>query len=406
MFFKIVNARTLITLLSGLLFLTFIVSGCEKSLEKPTDGMKKIWDVQVGEKVEGNLLAAEGLVFMVSDENKIIALNGKTGKTAWKKTASEKYFWEHSLGYGQGKVFLGAAGGVVYALEAKTGKQVWKKSLGMDMNLSPLLHEGTLYVATTRHWPPRLKVNKTTASVFVLDPATGKVKHEIKTKNYVLQTPATDGTNLYIAGSRQKEHATIKQTKKDEGGFNITRAFDIKNNFKQVWATEAYEGFIKIVMAKNGLVQTIGYEDYIVTLDAKTGKRKWIHRTGNWTPGFVYDDGKLFFGAANRKIAAINQKTGQREWLYVTPNKRVLSYIQGNPIVKDGILYFIMRESRKFGALKAASGKELWLQETGIKGFRIMEPVIDSENRVYIATLEGYIHAYQLKEKGGKTQKK
>lgn len=97
-----------------------------------------VWSYTTG-LVEGHQappIVNNGVMFVSTPENNVIALDAKTGNEIWRyrRKLPKELFQLHPTNRGVGlykdKVYLATLDAAVVALDAKTGKQVWEKSVG------------------------------------------------------------------------------------------------------------------------------------------------------------------------------------------------------------------------------------------------------------------------------------
>ena len=161
----------------------------------PSGGPKKLWSRQLGDGYSA-ISAADGQLFTMlrrGEEDVVVALNAKTGKTVWEFAYAAPFGdWKH-LPYGPGPhaaplvdgdyVFSAGATGIFSALERKTGKKVWGYDLLADFggyarptgfSCSPLAYKDTVIML----------VGGANAAVVAFNKRDGKVvwkKHSFKT---------------------------------------------------------------------------------------------------------------------------------------------------------------------------------------------------------------------------------
>lgn len=164
-------------------------------------------------------LIIDQTIFAPSGDGNLYLLDLKTGKTA--KPAlklSEHSLWASPVTDGE-LVFVVTMEHEVVAVD-KAGEKVWAQELDTSILASPLVLDGTLYVATL------------SGNVFALDTATGEQKWNTALQGNIWGTPATDGSSLFVGtvtGKTGKFYSlniadgTI-QWQKDESGSIIAGA--------------------------------------------------------------------------------------------------------------------------------------------------------------------------------------
>jgi alcohol dehydrogenase (cytochrome c) len=107
---------------------------------------------------EASPLVRDGIMYMVTGNDDVFALNAKTGDILWKrwsmidqKISTVCCGWlNRGLAMGEGMVFLGQLDSNVVALDMKTGKEVWRTPIedwhnGYVVTSAPLYYDGIVY---------------------------------------------------------------------------------------------------------------------------------------------------------------------------------------------------------------------------------------------------------------------
>jgi quinohemoprotein ethanol dehydrogenase len=111
---------------------------------------------------EATPLVKDGIMYIVTGNDDVFALNAKTGEILWErwsgidqKLTSVCCGWDNrGLVIGDGMVFLGQLDANVVALDIKTGKEVWKTAIedwhnGYGITSAPLYYDGIVYSGIT-----------------------------------------------------------------------------------------------------------------------------------------------------------------------------------------------------------------------------------------------------------------
>jgi alcohol dehydrogenase (cytochrome c) len=105
-------------------------------------------------------LVNNGVMFVSTPGNQVIAVEAKTGRLLWRyrRPVPEDAIVLHPINRGaalyQDKVFLAASEAVLVALDARTGKEVWTANVaenqqGYYMSLAPLVAEGRVMIGAS-----------------------------------------------------------------------------------------------------------------------------------------------------------------------------------------------------------------------------------------------------------------
>ena len=372
--------------------IVFGIAGCKKKDETPSppDGNLKLkYITNTGENLWFAPIIANEVMAVIGFESNVKGIKKETGEILWTFTPPDgKQPWLTG-GFSDGTTFyIGVSGAEFYALDALTGETKWKTNVGIDVTRQGVVHEGTLYLPTAKYWPPYLSAYTELADVVKLDAATGKELGRFTTDNYMVSTLSLENGVIYVGGSNNKPHSS------EEGGTHTIHAIDAAT-MTEKWKQDGSDGMTKTIIAKNGVLNYIGYDDFVVGLTMDTGKEIWRTNTGNWVRGLSYADGVTYFGAANNKVFAINQQTGGVIWKYTLLYPRILSFILAPPIIQDGVVYFVNRDSRLFSAVNASNGELIWTYQTELTENSHGAPVLDG-NMFYMSGFDGRVFAYEL----------
>jgi len=124
--------------------------------------LKPAWafSTSVGEGHQSPPIVNDGVMFITTPQNQIVALDAATGDVKWrfKHEISEELFQLHPTNRGVGlfgdNVYLATTDCMVVALNAETGEVVWKTAVddwkkGYYLTMAPLIAEGKIMVGTS-----------------------------------------------------------------------------------------------------------------------------------------------------------------------------------------------------------------------------------------------------------------
>src|SRR5215831_6330111 len=107
---------------------------------------------------EATPLVKDGIMYMVTGNDDVFALNAKTGEILWKrwswidrmKLTACCGWLSRGLAMGEGMLFVGQLDANVVALDMKTGREVWKTPIedwrnGYSITSAPLYYDGIVY---------------------------------------------------------------------------------------------------------------------------------------------------------------------------------------------------------------------------------------------------------------------
>jgi quinohemoprotein ethanol dehydrogenase len=289
--------------------------------------LKAVWRASLGGSGLGRqtsgqaqMLEYEGVLYVVTGEDDVFAINVDTGQVLWDyhanldpKNVLVCCGWAaRGLGMGDGKVFVGQLDNWVVALDQKTGKVVWRTQSqtpgdgGSSITMAPLYYNGVVIIGHSGGEEGIRGVVK------AFDARTGKERWRWNT----IPAPGEPGSETWPKGS---DIWTI-------GGGGV-------------WSTPAVDpelGLLYVAVANpspdlNGHVREGDnlYTSSIVALDVKTGKYRWHFQH---THHDIWD-----YGGANPIILFDVDINGQpRKGLSHAPKSGyvyILDRVTGKPLV-------------------------------------------------------------------------
>jgi alcohol dehydrogenase (cytochrome c) len=168
--------------------------------------LEPVWSLATGAVSghEATPLVNNGVMFVSTPGNQVLALDAKTGTILWRyrNPAPPDVILLHPTSRGvalyQDKVFFARAEAVLVALDAKTGKEVWSAQVennrtGYYISLAPLVADGKVIVGASGG---ELGVR---GFVAAYDPETGKQLWRV----YTIPAPGEPGSETWPAGGDQ-----------------------------------------------------------------------------------------------------------------------------------------------------------------------------------------------------------
>ena len=221
---------------------------------------------------------ADGRVFLGTESGTFHALSAPDGKRLWRFPAAKGEHVGpilHTAGLAGGKVFFASMDGRVYALEAASGRLAWTfdARLRTGFSTAVVLADG-LVLAANRG-----------GALFALRQADGKLAWKARTSCSLLQTPASHGGRVFLAGMDMR-----------------LRALDAKTG-RELWRTEriagvAFKDYWPVVYKSLVIVRPMGPWE-ASAFDVETGKPVkraipgGVTMNGAVAPPCVDSDGKL-----------------------------------------------------------------------------------------------------------------
>jgi alcohol dehydrogenase (cytochrome c) len=249
-------------------------------LDRITKGNVKrlvpVWSFSTGvtEGHQSPPIVNNGVMFVTTPQQQVIALNALTGDVLWrwKKELPEDLLQLHPTNRGVGlyedKVYVGTVDGKLVALDAKTGKLVWEKvvgdyKLGYYMTLAPLIVKGKVIVGLSGG---ELGIR---GFIAALDARTGQELW----RTYTIPAPGEPGADTWSG----------EAWKTGGGSVWITGHYDAQLNLTY-WGTGNAAPWPGDMHPGDNL-----YTSSVLALDADTGKIRGYHQY-HWNDSWDWDE--------------------------------------------------------------------------------------------------------------------
>ena len=244
-----------------------------------TKNVKKlspVWSLSTGveEGHQSPPIVNNGIMFISTPKQQVIALNAKTGDLLWryKKELPDDLTQLHPTNRGVGlyedKVYLGTVDAHLVALDAKTGKVIWDKTVddykkGYYFTLAPLVAKGKIMLGTSGG--------------------------EVGIRGYVAAMDAKTGDEVWrtytIPGPGEPGNDTWPGETWKTGGVSawITGSYDPQLNLA-FWGTGNAAPWPGDMHPGDNL-----YSSSVIALDVDTGKIK-AHHQYHWNDSWDWDE--------------------------------------------------------------------------------------------------------------------
>jgi len=277
-------------------------------------------------------------------------VDSETGKQKWKFATQGVV--ASSPAISNGLIYFGSFDGSFYAVDASTGQQKWKfdtegerrfaaKNIhGIQPENETMPDFWDFYLSSPAVSEGKVYFGSGDGNIYALDAASGDVKWKFKTGNVVHASPAIAKGTLFVGG----------------------------------------------------------FDGYFYALDAATGKEKWRHKTGEdnvihnqegITSSAAVVDGVVYVGCRDSHLYFLDAETGQRTWEIFAGG----GWVSNSPPVKDGKVYTGGGSDRRFHAMNAKTGAELFSLD--VAGGTFASPAI-AGNFLYLATFDSNLRAIDL----------
>jgi quinohemoprotein ethanol dehydrogenase len=278
---------------------------------------------------EATPLVKDGIMYMVTGNDDVFALDAKTGKILWEhwsgigqQISTVCCGWlNRGLAMGEGMLFLGQLDANMVALDIKTGKEVWRTPIedwhnGYGITNAPLYFDGIVYSGNTGgEFGVRSRLT-------ALDAKTGKILW----RWYALPGPGEVGSDTWPAGT---DHAM-------RGGASIWNSPALDPQLGLIYFATGncgpdYDGSMR--EGDNLFCASI------VALKAKTGEYAWHFQEVHhdiWdydaaSPVVLFDT--VINGESRKAIA----EAGRTGWVYILDrtNGKPLIGIEERPVPQE-----------------------------------------------------------------------
>src|SRR3954464_14037433 len=290
--------------------------------------LQPVWVVSTGvaNGHEAPPIVNNGVMFVATPGNQVIALDAATGAILWryKRPLADDVVLLHGTSRGVAlagdKVFFAAAEAVLVALDAKTGKEVWTAVVednrkGYYMSVAPLVAGGKVMVGASGG---EMGVR---GFVAAYDVETGKQAW----KTYTVPAPGESGSETWPKG---------EQWKTGGGSIWVTGAYDPETNLA-FWGTGNGGPWMGDQRPGDNL-----YTSSTIALDVATGAIRGHHQyhpndSWDWdevSPPIVVDyqrDGRTVKGL-------INVSRSGYIW-HLEPTAGKINFVAGQPFVRQNV---------------------------------------------------------------------
>ena len=290
--------------------------------------LKPVWTVETGEARvhESAPIVNDGIMFVTTPNNQVIALNAKTGAVLWRykrpRIAGALVPHDTSRGvalYGN-KVYFAGGEAVVVALDAQTGKELWTTTVADNkaayyISLAPLIANGKLMVGTSGG---EFGVR---GFVAALDPETGKELW----RTYTIPAPGEPGHETWPAGDGWK------------------------NGGAPIWVTGNYDAETNIAYWGTGNGSpTIGdqrpgdnlYITSVIALDVTTGALKGYfqyHQNDSWDWDEVSPPILVDYKRNGRTIKGLIDVARDGYLWFLQRTAGPISFVEGKPYIYQNV---------------------------------------------------------------------
>lgn len=301
--------------------------------------------------VQQPMVAASGLIVLLSREAGLYAVNALEKQTAWQRTVGRFGDRLSNLAARGDDVYLGTVSAEVAAISAATGRSRWIARVGGSVLAAPGISEDGRWVA----------VGTTRGSVEVLESEKGGLVARFATDNEILARPTFLGA-LLIAGSTDNSLYGYSMEEKglvfvEDLGADVSvdpcpfgSAVAVATAAREVhlfdtaskklvwtWRGEDPDEDIAVLAASEAQVLLGTSRGSVLALDGKSGALAWRLPVGyGAVAGFCRSGEKLYATVENGAVCAVDLSSGKKLWEHASEETFVVP-----PLILGRHLYFL-----------------------------------------------------------------
>lgn len=273
------------------------------------------WRASIGAGSDSDLrlismpVVANGIVFAMDAESRVVAMDAKTGKRIWRVSlVPEGESDDNSLGGGvawyQGRVYATTGFGEIYALDAQTGALVWRTDIGQPFRMPPTVSNGAVVAASFDN------------QLHVLRAESGEV----------VWNHSGVEENADVMGGASPAISKGRVVAAFSSG-DLT-AFDLRSG-AVVWqdslvrrgrltALQSLADINALPIVDRGMVFAVGHSGRMIAVDLQSGVRLWDAEIGGIQTPWVVGD-YIYVLTNDSKMVALRREDGRIRWVTQLP---------------------------------------------------------------------------------------
>ncbi|HOQ05583.1 MAG TPA: PQQ-binding-like beta-propeller repeat protein [Anaerohalosphaeraceae bacterium] len=312
------------------------------------------WKFKTNGPVKSTPIAADGKVYITSTDQKLYAVDLKTGSLLWSRELGEM---EASALWTKSALYVGTTTGWFYALNPADGAVLWKYETKGKIAGSANFLNGCIFFGSYD------------GTLHALSPD-GKVLWTFQTESYLNGTPAAVPSAV-IAGGCDANLYLIhpddpRQVRRIDTGSYIPSSPAVYENL-------AYIG---------------NFEGQLFCVDTQTAQIVWTssHSDDAFFAAPAVNEQYLVVGSQKNKVLCLDRKTGGLLWTFRTEDA-----VNSSPVI-CGTKVLFGSDDGFFRMLSLTDGKELW-------SANLARPIASSpavvSNLVLIGCDDGFVYAWK-----------
>jgi outer membrane protein assembly factor BamB len=284
--------------------------------------LRNIWTETENSGVYSSPAVANGILYTVSGNGTLYALNAATGAIEWEYTTGGT-FDDDSPAVANGIVYLGF-GKVLVALNAQYGYVLWSYSTGGEIESPATVANGVVYFGSDDD------------SLYALDASTGLLDWKYTSPSDIYGAPVAADGFIYFGDADAEVYALHA------------------NDGLPAWTFTTGAFINGTPSVANGLVYIGSQDDTFYALNALSGALAWKYDTGGPIESEpAVGSGAVYITTESNQVDSFNPTSGALLWSAAAP-----SLIYGAPALANGVLY-TGDEGGDLVAWNASTGAEL-----------------------------------------------
>ncbi len=286
------------------------------------------WSFKTNDKIYSKPIVTSDAVYFGSLDKHFYALDIETGAELWQFPTSATIQSNATI---KGDTLLFESGNTLYCLNKETGEKIWEFASGE------------------------------------------KASEMIDPWDYYHSSPYIDGNHVYFGS-----------------GTGDIYGLKIKNGEEIFHAQSINKAAVRTtVLVSDSVIYFGDWNGKVYAVDMASGKQKWVFSTFENRPYSSFGaisspikkhGNKLFFGARNDHLFALNAETGEAEWTWVDG---IGSWMSGEPVFIGDTLIIGGSDNHKIFAFNTQTGDLIWQTKLD---YNIFSSPLIFEDYLYVAT--------------------
>jgi outer membrane protein assembly factor BamB len=337
--------------------------------------LREAWSINTHGLIEFPPAVAGGVAYLVNKFGNLHAIRLRDHATLWKRDRDPKNKGEPTdvtaPEHADGKVFIAYLDGEMVALQAKTGKPAWKRHLPGELESSPMVTGGILYIGTDKQ------------DLLALRASNGKTVWKYHASGPIKASPSHHDGRVYFADYRGTMYALDAKTGKEEWRTDTTKQKPFGSG-----------GFYSSPGIDFGHVYAARDDGTVYAFDEGSGKIEWFFQTHDFiygSPALAEVPGTpptVYIGSYDKYLYALNALNGRQRWKF-----NVKGPIPGTATVIGNTVYTSSFRTREAVGIDVHTHRKTFgLDSAGYT------PVVSDGEKVFLV---GYFELIGLEPKRG-----